>query len=139
MKSWIVTPVVGYNLIDCEKGKLDIVAGARYLNVEIDVNVNSDRARARNPEFSGSDKFWDGVVGLKSEIALYEQLYMPLYLDIGTGDSDFTLQVTGGLGYRFSACDVLAGYRYESWDFKDSSPIKDMSLSGPYVGVKFTF
>ena len=93
VKTWIVTPVIGYTHIDCEKGKLDVVAGVRYLDVEIDVNVNSDRARAHNPEFSGSDDFWDGIVGLKGEIALYEQLYMPLYLDIGTGDSDFTCQV----------------------------------------------
>jgi len=139
VKTWIVTPVIGYNLIDCEKGKLDVVAGARYLDVEIDVHVNSDRARARNPEFSGSDGFWDGIVGLKSEITLYEQLYMPVYLDIGTGESDFTWQVAGGLGYRFSACDVVAGYRYLSWEFDDSSPVNDLNLSGPYISVKFMF
>lgn len=139
VKTWIVTPVIGFNLIDCERGKLDVVAGVRYLDVEIDVHVNSDRARARNPEFSGSNDFWDGIVGLKSEITLYEQLYMPLYLDIGTGESDFTWQVAAGLGYRFSACDVIAGYRYLSWEFDDSSSVNDMNLSGPYLGVKFVF
>jgi len=139
VKTWIVTPVVGYNLVDCKKGKLDIVAGARYVNVEIDVSVTSDRARALNPEFSGSEGIWDGIVGLKGEIALYEQLYMPLYLDIGTGGSDFSWQVAGGLGYRFGACDVIAGYRYLSVDFKDSSPVKDINLSGPYIGLKFIF
>jgi len=139
VKTWIVTPVIGYNLIDCENGKLDVVAGFRYLDVEIDVHVNSDRARAHNPEFSGSNDFWDGIVGLKSEITLYEQLYMPLYLDIGTGESDFTWQVAAGLGYRFSVCDVALGYRYLSWEFDDSSSVNDMNLSGPYLGVKFVF
>ena len=139
VKTWIVTPVIGYKLIDCERGNLDIVAGVRYLNVDINVDVNSDRARARNPTFSGSDDFWDGIVGLKGEITLYEQLYMPLYLDIGTGNSDFTWQVAGGLGYRFGLCDVVAGYRYLSWDFGSSCPVNDMNLSGPYVGVKFVF
>jgi hypothetical protein len=140
VKSWVVTPVIGYSVIDCNKGKLDIVAGARYLNVQVDVNLNLDAAyRSFAPERSGSDNIWDGIVGVKGEIALYEQLYMPLYLDIGTGNSDFTWQVAGGLGYRFSACDVIAGYRYLSWDFDDSSPINDMNLSGPYVGVKFVF
>ena len=138
VKAWIVTPVVGYNLVDCKKGKLDIVAGARYINVEIDVSVTSDRARALNPEFSGSEGIWDGIVGLKGEIALYEKLYMPLYLDIGTGESNFSWQAAGGLGYRFSACDVVAGYRYLSVDFKNS-PINDVNLSGPYIGVKFIF
>jgi hypothetical protein len=140
VKSWVVTPVIGYSVIDCNKGKLDIVAGARYLNVQVDVNLNLDAAyRSFAPERSGSDNIWDGIVGLKGEIALYEQLYMPLYLDIGTGNSDITWQVAGGLGYRFSACDVIAGYRYLSWNFDDSSPINDMNLSGPYLGLKFIF
>jgi hypothetical protein len=139
VKTWIVTPVIGYNIIDFGKSKLDIVAGARYLSVEVDINVNSDRARARNPSLSDSRDGWDGIVGLTSEIGLYEQLYMPLYLDIGTGESDFSWQVAGGLGYRFGPCDVIAGYRYLSWDFKDSSSIKDMNLSGPYVAIKFIF
>ncbi|MFH0996839.1 MAG: hypothetical protein V1844_15295 [Pseudomonadota bacterium] len=139
LKTWIVTPVIGYNLIDYEKSKLDIVAGARYLKAELYASLYSDRDRARNPEVSGSDEYWDGIVGLKGEIALYEQLYMPLYLDIGTGNSDFTWQVAGGLGYRFGLCDLVAGYRYMSWDFKDSSFLKDLNLSGPYIGLKFAF
>ena len=124
VKTWIVTPVIGYNLIDCERGKLDIVAGARYLNVEIDVDVNSDRARARNPKFSGSDDFWDGIVGLKGEITLYEQLYMPLYLDIGTGNSDFTWQVAGGLGYRFGAMRCGRGLPVSELGFRQQQPGK---------------
>ena len=139
LKTWIVTPVIGYNLISYNNSKIDIVAGARYLKPELYVSVNSDRDRASNPEVSGSDEYWDGIVGLKGEIALYEQLYLPLYLDIGTGNSDFTWQVAGGLGYRFGLCDVVAGYRYMSWDFKDSSFLKDLNLSGPYLGVKFIF
>lgn len=139
LKTWIFTPVIGYNLIDYKKSKLDIVAGARYLKPELYVSVNSDRDRARNPEVSGSDEYWDGIVGLKGELALYEQLYLPLYLDIGTGNSDFTWQAAGGLGYRFGLCDVVAGYRYMSWDFKDSSFLKDLNLSGPYLGLKFIF
>ena len=139
LKAWIVTPVIGYTLIDYDKSKLDIVAGARYLKPELFVSVNSDRALAHDPEISGSNEYWDGIVGLKGEIALYDQLYMPLYLDIGTGDSDHTWQVAGGLGYRFGLCDVVAGYRYMSWDFKDSSFLKDLNLSGPYLGVKFVF
>ncbi|MGD8954334.1 MAG: hypothetical protein PVI45_08165, partial [Desulfobacterales bacterium] len=31
MKSWIVTPAVGYHLIDNEKINLSLLAGARYL------------------------------------------------------------------------------------------------------------
>ena len=139
LKSWIVTPVVGYNLINYEKSKLDIVAGARYLKIDLDASLNSNITGARNPEVSGSDQYWDGIVGLKGEIALYEQLYLPLYLDIGTGNSDFTWQVDAGLGYRFALCDVVAGYRYMSWNFKDDNYLKDLNLSGPYMGLNSYF
>jgi len=139
VKSWVVTPVIGYNVIDCEKGKLDIVAGARYLWVQVDVDVSTSRPGARDPQVSVSDDVWDGIVGIKGEIALSENLYMPLYLDIGTGNSDFTWQAAGGLGYRFSACDVVAGYRYLSWDFSSSRALNDMNISGPYIGLKFIF
>ncbi|MEI6258833.1 MAG: hypothetical protein WCR46_02875 [Deltaproteobacteria bacterium] len=139
VKSWVVTPVIGYNVIDCERGNLDIVAGARYFWTQVDVDVSTSRDRARNPQVSVSGDVWDGIVGLRSEIALYGQLYMPLYLDIGTGESDFTWQAAGGLGYRFGLCDVIAGYRYLSWDFKDSSPLNNMNLSGPYIGLGFMF
>jgi len=139
LKAWIVTPVIGYTLIGYDKNKLDIIAGARYLKPELFASVNSDRTQSHDPVISGSNEYWDGIVGLKGEIALYDQLYMPLYMDIGTGDSDYTLQAAGGLGYRFGPCDVVAGYRYMSWDFKDSSFLKDLNLSGPYLGVKFVF
>jgi hypothetical protein len=140
VKSWVVTPVIGYNVIDCERARLDIVAGARYLSVDVDVNVNVDTAyRSFAPSFSGSRSGWDGIVGIKSEIALYGPLYSHLYADIGTGNSDLTWQVAGGLGYRFGLCDVVAGYRHLGWDFSSSSPLNNMDLSGPYVGVKFVF
>jgi hypothetical protein len=139
MKSWVVTPVIGYNLIDCQKGKLDVIAGARYFNVQVDVNVSSSRPFGRDPSVSASGDVWDGIVGVKGEVALCEKLYMPLYLDIGTGDSDFTWQAAGGLGYRFGLCDLVAGYRYLSWDFSNSRALSDINLSGPYIGLKFAF
>jgi hypothetical protein len=138
-KAWVVTPVIGYNIIDCERGKLDIVAGARYLDIQVDVDANIGTPNPIGSQFSTSVEFWDGILGVKSEIALYEKFFMPIYLDIGTGNSDFTWQVAGGLGYRFSLCDLIAGYRYLSWDFGSSSSLKNLNLSGPYVGVKFVF
>jgi hypothetical protein len=138
-KAWVVTPVIGYNIIDCKRGKLDIVAGARYLDVQVDVDVNIATPNPVGSQLSVSGDVWDGVLGVKSEIALYEKFYIPIYLDVGTGNSDLTWQVAGGLGYRFSLCDLVAGYRYLNWDFGSSSSLKNMNLSGPYVGVKFVF
>jgi hypothetical protein len=138
LSSWVVTPVIGYNVINCNAGKLDIVGGARYIWVKPEIQVNTSAPLAFNPNFSDSGDNWDGIVGLKGEVSLSERWYLPLYLDIGTGESESTWQAAGGVGYRFSACDVVAGYRYLRWNF-DSGPLDDLYISGPYAGVKFKF
>lgn len=49
MRSWVVTPVIGYNVIDCQRGKLDIVAGARYFWTQVDVDVSTSRRSCAQP------------------------------------------------------------------------------------------
>ncbi len=63
--------------------------------------------------------------------------FIPYYADIGTGDSDLTWQAVAGLGYAFHWGDIIAGWRYLDYQFKSSSKIDNMSLSGPMVGVAF--
>ena len=50
-----------------------------------------------------------------------------------------TWQAIGGINYRFSKVDLTLGYAYMDWDFDKKSMIKDMTLKGPYAGIKFRF
>ena len=131
---WVVTPAVGYNVIEAEKGSLDLLAGARYLWLKSELDFIEGR------KFSGSGDVWDGIVGLKGRINLAKNWYLPLYLDIGTGDTDLTWQAFGGIAYKFSRLDVILAYRYLSWDFDDKKKVfDDLNFHGPFAGVQFSF
>lgn len=140
VKGWVVTPVFGYTFLRTDKVKLDAVAGARYLwlKTELDVNVSGER-RGLYREDSISGGQWDGIVGLRTQFDLTENWYIPLFFDIGAGDSNLTWQLMGSVGYRFKYLDVVAGYRYIEWDFDDNDVFDDLYMQGPYAGVKFTF
>lgn len=45
------------------------------------------------------------MIGVKGRFDFGDkrEWYVPYYADVGTGQSDLTLQVFGGIGYRFNA------------------------------------
>jgi len=141
MKAWVVTPTVSYNLLEEDKFKLNLLAGARYLDIDVDVKVDISGVRdhQRSISASGSGDVWDAIVGIRGEVTFNEKWYMPYHFDIGTGNSDLTYQAFGGVGYRFSRVDLIGGYRYMRWDFDDSSVLDNLYITGPIVGVKIRF
>jgi hypothetical protein len=141
LKAWVVTPTVGYDLLDRGKFNLTLVGGLRYLWIDTTFKVKrSNRYRYRENKVSGSQSNWDGIVGVRGQVLLTGKWYLPYYGDIGTGDSDLTWQVWGGVGYRFKHFDLVGGYRYMAWNFDDDDYIvDDLNMSGPFIGAVFTF
>lgn len=135
IRSWIVTPMVGYNLVDTEKGSMDLLGGARYLSLD---TVLSGNAFGLGVDESGS--VWDAIVGVRGTLNLTKNLYLMGLLDAGAGQSDLTWQALGGLGYRFDWFTLVAAYRYMSWEFgSDIKALDNLEVHGPAVGIKFTF
>jgi hypothetical protein len=132
LSGWVVTPFVGYNLVNTERIYLNILGGARYLSLETDLKVRSARA-----ENSGGN--WDGIVGVRGDVNLTEKWFLPYHFDIGTGEADLTWQAFGGVGYRFKWFDVAAAYRYIRWDFDDNKALDDLYFHGPFAGIRFSF
>lgn len=140
MQSWIVTPTVGYELLDRDKFQLSVTGGLRYMWIKTKLEVKrSNRFRYRENKVSDSQSNWDGVVGVRGQILLNDKWYLPYYADVGTGDSDLTWQVFGGLGYRFKHFDLVGGYRHMQWDFDNDYIIDNMYVSGPMIGAVFMF
>jgi hypothetical protein len=144
MKSWITTFGAGYNVVNNERATLDLVGGARYLWLDVDVKLNLSRdgeflQTSRQVKVSESDHVWDGIVGIKGKINLDKNWYLPYYADVGTGGSQSTWQAMAGVGYAFKWGDVLLAYRYLDYNFDSDFMLDDMNISGPALGARFRF
>jgi len=138
LKSWIVTPVAGYAIHDSEKARIEIIGGARYLWLKLDLNVTADDA----PVFNESDSsgFWDAVIGARGIFALNDKWFVPTYFDIGTGATDRTWQGFVGIGYKFKKFTTEFGYRYMEYKFDSSNKaLGELKMKGPLLGVRFDF
>ena len=140
MKALIVGPFVSYEILGNEKGSLQLLGGARYLWIESGLDLKT-RPPLEPEKIDASDDGYvlDGVVGIRGYLNLADRWFMPYRMDIGTGDTDYTWQAMGGIGYKFDKFKLLATYRYLKWEFDNDSVFKDLKVYGPMVGAKFTF
>lgn len=145
LKSWIWTLSGYYRTLDQPGMTLDVLVGARYLDVEQKVNwvvtgnVGSIPVLDRTGVAEANLTNWNALIGLRGRFAFGAQnsWFVPYYLDVGTGDSDFTWQGIAGLGYAFRWCEVVATWRYLYYDLPSGEAIDDMNFSGPAIGVTF--
>ena len=134
-----------YRLQSSRASTLDVLLGARLLDVKPRLSwaLNGDLAslpvvsRGGSVEVKASN--WDAIVGLKGRYAFGDRLqwYVPMYVDVGTGDSSLTWQAAAGLGYAFGWGDIAALWRYLSYDMKSGQAVEDLTFNGPMVGVTF--
>lgn len=124
-----------------------VLGGARLLDVKetLSYSLSADVGPFVGPGRSGNSEvklsYWDAVVGVKGRFAFgaNREWFVPFYADIGTGQSDLTYMLFGGLGYTFSWGSVLGGWRYIDYDFKSSSKIESLDFNGPMLGVAFNW
>jgi hypothetical protein len=145
LKGWLWTVAGEYRLVSDKAWVVDGLAGARLFGIkpEIDYSLSGDVSGLPIPGRSGSTSEkvnnWDGVVGVKGQYRFGDrnEWSIPFYADVGTGESHLTWQAAAGVGYSFKWGDVLAMWRYISYDFKSGSPIEDLTFNGPMLGVRF--
>jgi hypothetical protein len=139
-KGWVLDFIGGYNLWRSPEAALDLLAGARYLDLKLDFGLTLDAGPYwRQRERSASGSVWDAVIGAMGHLDLTPKVYVPYYLDVGTGQSDLTWQASTGLAYRFNWGDVSLLYRYIYWDFGSDGAIDNINFSGPLLAAKFKF
>ena len=137
---WVLDFIGGYNLWQTPEASLDVLAGARYLDLKLDFSLGlAAGPYAREGDRSASDSVWDGVIGVKGHFDLNPDVFVPYYVDVGTGQSDLTWQASAGLAYRFNWGDVSLQYRYIKWEFGSDSPLDNISFGGPLLAARFVF
>jgi len=91
VKGWVVSLLGGYNVRNTERLSVDVIAGARYLDLSLDFDLGLQSQRFGRPiDVSASDGVWDAVEGVRGHANLNESWYLPYQFDVGTGQSDLT-------------------------------------------------
>jgi hypothetical protein len=132
-----------YRVVGVPEATVDLVAGARglFLKQNLSWQFSADVGPLVGPGRQGSGDSnptnWDGIIGVKGRWMFGDKhaWFVPYYVDIGTGGSQFTWQGITGLGYAFSWGEVTGVWRY--LDYRFSSHSASLTLSGPAIGVAF--
>jgi len=144
LEGWAWTLTGNYRLASGSK-TFDVLAGARLLDIEsglkwhVTGDVSSvpvvDREGAHTSRVSNVD----AIVGCKGRINFGhgDSWFVPYYLDLGAGESDFTWQAMTGVGYTFDWGDFLVALRYIDYDMQSGSTIKSLTFNGPTFAVAF--
>jgi hypothetical protein len=141
LTGWLISGIAGYDVVQTDRVSLAVIGGVRYFTLDADTDLSLTGPGPLDPQtsLSKSTELWNGIVGVRGAVMLNEHWYLPYYADIGTGDSDLTWQLFGGIGYMFNWGDIKLGYRYLKYDQDDDKFIQDFSFYGPILGVGFRF
>jgi hypothetical protein len=120
--------------------KLDLLAGFRYVKIASELKLNITGTGGvidRNSRSSRDLTEWDGILGVKGQVRIGEgRWFMPYYLDVGTGSSNWTWQALLGVGYAFDWGDINLSIRSLSYDFNSKNDA-DLRMTGPTLGATF--
>jgi len=139
LKSWIVQPTAAYTIFKNAESNIDLLAGVRYIWVELDYKLKTTGQFLGKVKHTDSDQNWDGIVGVKGNMELSDKWSIFAYADGGTGDSDYTVQGLAALNYKFDNFTGRFGYRYLKWEFEGHSLLENLTIKGPYLGALFKF
>lgn len=135
---FILTPKLGFRVINGEKFKADFLTGVRYWHFGESLSFNPSRFGLN---FSTSQNWVDPVVGGRIEEALSQKAVVTVAGDVGGWGigSQLEYQVVGLLGYKLKpAMTLQAGYRYLYFNYAKSgiaAATANVAMSGVVVGM----
>ncbi len=139
MDQVVLEGVLGYQVVD----RLSLLAGLRYTDLQVHTTVTSPLGVAKS---STGEDWLDPVVGATYDVPLSEAWSLLLRADAGGFGigSDLSWQAVAILRWQVSrSMGLAAAYRYLDTDYDNDDGAKpfayDLAVSGPAVGVVFTF
>lgn len=133
IRQFVLTPAIGYRLVDHQKIKVDATVGFRYWHLGQEVEFTPSLAGG----VSTSQNWVDAVGGARIQIPLSEKTVVTILGDAGGGGAHSDYQVAGLLGHKIGKkCVLQAGWRYLDTNFLGGNGfIYDAASSGLLVGV----
>lgn len=71
LRAWVLNLTGGYRLLQSERASLDVIAGARNLEITVFLNTSAQTGglgKTREPSVSGNN--WDAIIGVKGDVNL---------------------------------------------------------------------
>lgn len=137
---WVLTPTLGYRVIEQDNYRMDVFAGARVTG--FDTTLTGRFVGGGQVEIGG-DKTWaDPVIGLRGQAELGGDFFLRYNGDIGGfgASSDFMWSAFLGLGYHFNeSASVALGYRGLGVDYEAGAIAFDTVTHGPVIGLEIRF
>jgi hypothetical protein len=145
LKAWVWTVAGEYRVASGPGFTVDLLAGARMFDVtqrlrwNISGSLGPIAATSRSGEAEVSQTVWDAIVGVRGQHVFGDrgQWSLPVYLDVGGGQSARTWQAAAGIGYAFGWGQLSALYRYVDYELKSGKNVQGMNFGGPMVGATF--
>ena len=133
----ILTPKIGYRLLDGEHLKIDALGGIRYWYLGQNLTLEPIGLG-----FTKSANWVDGVGGARFILPLGEKAAVNIAGDAGGGGANLDYQVIGLLTYQLTKHLGLGlGWRYLDVDYRPSGHqfVWDVAQSGALAGLYFNF
>jgi hypothetical protein len=130
----VITPKIGYRVVDGKRVKVDALFGVRYFHFKNSLTLQPVQ---EGGGFSDSVNWVDAVAGGKIEAMLTPKVVLTIAGDAGGGGARSDYQVAGLLGYKLNRkCILQAGYRYLSVNYRPQSTfVYDVTQSGIVLGA----
>jgi hypothetical protein len=136
MTETVLTPKIGYRVVDGKRVKVDALFGIRYWHLSTDLTLQPVQV---DGGFSDSANWVDAVAGGRIIAALTPKAFVTVVGDAGGGSARSDYEVGGFLGYQVSRkCILQVGYRYLSIDYRPNTKasfLYDMNMPGVVMGV----
>jgi len=147
LKSLIWTVAGEYRIATDPAWTVDLLGGARMMrmkptvNYSIAGNIGPVAIPGREGTKQVDESVWDGIVGVKGRYQFGDdgRWFLPFYLDVGTGQSQLTWQIAGGIGYAYNWGSVFATWRYLEANAQSGKTLDNINMSGPLLAVSFRF
>lgn len=143
LKSLIWTVAGEYRVASDPAWTVDLMGGARRLRMKptLGYAITGELGQVVIPGRNGvkqvDEGVWDGIVGVKGRYTFGDdgKWFVPFYLDVGTGQSQLTWQISSGLGYSYNWGSVFATWRYLDYKFPSGKALDHISMSGPMLAA----
>ncbi|MEH6606577.1 MAG: hypothetical protein V7711_13390, partial [Pseudomonadales bacterium] len=133
-----------YAFSESDSTRWEVIAGGRYTDQEVNVDITTTLPPEINPSIKGGDDWWHAFLGARVAHSFNEKWSFIGRTDLGYGGSDNkAFNASFMFDYRFRDWgSVFAGYRYLKYDFDNGSSGTDQYgfdayQQGPLLGFTF--